>query len=422
LTRTEEAVHIAQMVQGIDGYSQGFQNVLKQIEQGRLHDPWAANAAMAQSLGSLEQTDSALASLSAAIAQRASVERRELALAGEAAPWLVVLATALVSMLALLLVVAMVRSILQPLHRLQQVARAWGAGDLSPALEHKGRDELAQVMRDLGQMSEQLSRMVTEVQSGVNVVSNNTAEIAHANHDLSRRTEMAALSLQKTSASVEQLSQAVRTTTESAGQAVRSAQQAVRVASEGARHVASVVQTMQAIHGSSQQVTDIISVIEGIAFQTNILALNAAVEAARAGEQGRGFAVVAAEVRSLAGRSSAAAREIKSIIGSSAEQIEAGALQVQQAGHMMQEIVRSIEQVSQMIGGIRSAADEQSEGIQLISRAMDGIDEATQQNASMVQESAAGTRNLADEVDHLRQALGVFRLGRDMAPKVAHSV
>jgi len=171
-----------------------------------------------------------------------------------------------------------------------------------------------------------------------------------------------------------------------------------------------VVQTMQAIHQSSQKITEIIGVIEGIAFQTNILALNAAVEAARAGDQGRGFAVVASEVRSLAGRSSVAAREIKSIIDYSVEHVEQGTLQVENAGKKMQDIVTSVHDVAHTIESIRNAANEQFEGIHLISRSMEGIDQATQRNAAMVEESAAGTRSLADEVNHLRHALGVFKV------------
>ena len=337
-------------------------------------------------------------------------------LAGGAAPWLVLGATALVSVVALLLVLAVVRSILAPVADLQRVSTAWGSGDLSLALPPSGTDELSQTMRNMGQMRDQLSKLVIEVQSGVDVVNSNTMEIAHANDDLSNRTERAAMSLQKTSASVEQLSLAVRQTTESAALGVQSSQQAVQVARDGGRIVGEVVQAMQAIHLSSQTITEIIGVIDGIAFQTNILALNAAVEAARAGEQGRGFAVVAAEVRSLAGRSSTAAREIKTIISASVEQIEAGSAQVEQAGSKMAEIVTSVQEVSQIIEAIRTAANEQFEGIHMISVAMDGIEQATQQNAAMVEESAAGTRSLADEVGRLRSALTVFRVSDPQAP------
>jgi len=410
LSQADEAPAIATMGQGIDSYERGFKHVLEQIEHGELHDPWAANGAMVPLLSSLAQTEQSLATLTQAIAARANAQRKELVLAGDAAPWLVVGATAVMSAIALLLVMSIVRSILEPVRDLQKVASAWGGGDLREGVVADGTDELSQVMRDMGRMQQQLCDLVNQVRMGVDVVNSNTSEIATANSDLSMRTEQAAIALQKTSISVEQLSHAVRLTTESAGHAVGLSQGAMQEAKDGGRLVDEVVQTMQAIHQSSQKITEIIGVIEGIAFQTNILALNAAVEAARAGDQGRGFAVVASEVRSLAGRSSVAAREIKSIIDYSVEHVEQGTLQVENAGKKMQDIVTSVHDVAHTIESIRNAANEQFEGIHLISRSMEGIDQATQRNAAMVEESAAGTRSLADEVNHLRHALGVFKV------------
>jgi methyl-accepting chemotaxis protein len=423
LTLADEAPLTAAMVKGIDGYESGFRRVLEQIAHGELHDPWAANAAMTPLFDSLTLTEQSLQALARAIAARANAQRQQLELAGAAAPWLVIGATALVSLAALLLVVATVRSILVPVRALQQASSAWGEGDLRQGVRQDGTDELSQVMRDMGLMQQHLSSLVTQVQAGVEVVNNNTSEIANANSDLSTRTEQAAIALQKTSASVDQLSVAVKLTTESAARAVASSQAAAQVADDGGRIVAGVVQTMHAINQSSQKITEIIAVIEGIAFQTNILALNAAVEAARAGDQGRGFAVVATEVRSLAGRSSTAAREIKSIIDYSVAQIGVGSAQVESAGLKMQEIVRSVQGVSNVIEEIRLAANEQFEGIHLISCTMAEIDQATQQNAAMVEESAAGTRSLADEVSHLRAALTVFKLADQPGePGPAHAL
>ena len=410
LTDAHEATLLDTMSTGMDAYEGGFKHMLHQIAVGEIHDPWNANIAMAALMGNLQMTDRSLAALASAISARANTQRQQLVLAGNAAPWLVIGATVVVSVAALFLVFAVVRSILGPVRKLQDVAQAWGAGDLSNAIEHHGTDELSQVMRDLGQMHQQLNGLVTQVHSGVEVVNTNTAEITTAHHLLNQRTEQAARSLQKTSASVAQLSMAVKLTAESALNAVDSSQEAVNVATAGGEIVTSVVETMHRIANSSRQITDIIGVIESIAFQTNILALNAAVEAARAGEQGKGFAVVASEVRSLAGRSSTAAREIKTIIESSAQQVLAGTQQVEQAGLKMQEILGSVAHVSRIIEDIRSAANEQFEGIHLISVAMSGIEQATQKNALMVEESAAGTRVLAEEVTHLRTALAVFKL------------
>jgi methyl-accepting chemotaxis protein len=372
-------------------------------------------------LASLAQTEQSLESLTHAIAERANTQRRELVLAGDAAPWLVVSATVAMSVIALVLVMSIVRSILEPVRDLQKVASAWGVGDLREGIVNHGTDELSLVMRDMGRMQQQLCELVKQVRYGVDVVNNNTSEIAAANSDLSMRTEQAAIALQKASISVEQLSIAVKLTAESSSQAVDLSQGAMEVARDGGRIVDEVVRTMQAINQSSQKITEIIGVIEGIAFQTNILALNAAVEAARAGDQGRGFAVVASEVRSLAGRSSVAAREIKNIIDYSVVHIAQGTQQVEHAGQKMQDIVKSVHHVTHKIESIRNAANEQFEGIHLISRSMDGIDQATQRNASMVEESAAGTRSLADEVSHLRSALTVFKVFEHSADTTRHN-
>jgi methyl-accepting chemotaxis protein len=314
---------------------------------------------------------------------------------------------------ATLLVLAIVQSILLPIKELQITADAWGQGDLSAGMDSHGDDEIAAVKRDLGRMHHSLTHLVAQVRSGVEVVTDNTAEIASANQHLSERTEDAAIALQQTAASIDQLTVAVKHTATSATLAVTSVADAVRVAERGGKVVEQVVSTMNAINTSSRQISDIIQVIDGIAFQTNILALNAAVEAARAGEQGRGFAVVASEVRSLAGRSAEAARQIKTIIVASVERVEEGSALVQNAGSTMREIVDSVGRFSAVIEDIRLAATEQQEGIELICAAMVGIDQATQQNAAMVEESAAGAMSLAEETQHLRSAVSVFKLKKN---------
>ncbi len=410
LAQPEDAVALAEMLQALDQYAAGFTSILGQMARGELNDPWAGNRAMAPHKAQIQLAEAALQSLTTSISARATQRRDALEVTGAQAPWLVGVATLLVAALATALVLAIVRSILRPIAQLQTTADAWGQGDLRAPLQVQGHDELAAVQRDLGRMHTALAGLVTQVRTGVAVVSNNTEEIAMANTDLSERTEKAAVSLQRTTVAVGQLSEAVRHTAESAQQAVHSAVAAHQVAERGGAVVAQVVQTMQDINAASRKIADIIQVIDGIAFQTNILALNAAVEAARAGEQGRGFAVVASEVRGLAGRSAEAAREIKAIIGRS--------VQVASAGRTMQDIVRSVGQVSQAIETIRSAAQVQHTGIGQLRITLDQIDQATQQNAAMVEESAAGALSLAQETQHLRTAVQVFQLdeGSNLLP------
>lgn len=410
LAQAEEATALGEMARRLGVYEAGFKDILGKLARGELHDPWAANAAMAPLAADMQATEQALAAVSQAIATRASERRAGLARTGGQAPWVVLAATAVVAALATLLVLAIVRSIVRPMQALQATAKAWGQGDLTATVQAQGRDEIAQVQQDLGRMHTALSQLVWQVRTGVEVVGDNTAEIAMANGELSERTEQAAAALQRTVASIEQLSLAARHTADSATQAVGSADAAQQVAQRGGAVVNQVVHTMQDINNASRKIADIIAVIDGIAFQTNILALNAAVEAARAGEQGRGFAVVASEVRSLAGRSAQAAREIKTIIHASVEKIDQGSALAAQAGQTMREMVAGVGQVVGVMESIRAAAHEQLQGIGAINTAMGGIDQATQQNAAMVEESAAGALSLAQETQQLRAAVRVFQL------------
>lgn len=415
LTAGADSAQLDALTAALNAYSTGFKALLKKMEIGELNDPWAANRAMQPLAGSLSQIDTALEALSASFSERAQDRHRTLSAAGGQAPWLVLGATVVVAVLSGMLVLAIVRSILTPIRELQSVTHAWGQGDLTQELRDEGHCEIAEVRRDLAVMQQRLSALVVQVRNGVQVVGMNTAEISAANHDLSERTEQAAMSLQKTSSAIAQLSIAVQQTALSASAAVGTAGGATQVAQRGGQVVGQVVQTMRDIQASSQRIADIIGVIDGIAFQTNILALNAAVEAARAGEQGRGFAVVASEVRSLAGRSAEAAREIKSIIGASVERVHEGTAQVETAGETMRDIVQSVGDVARVIEEIRVAANEQDEGLRMISVAMQGIDAATQQNATMVQESAAGAHSLADEATQLDRAVSVFRVASGFA-------
>jgi methyl-accepting chemotaxis protein len=289
------------------------------------------------------------------------------------------------------------------------VARAVAAGDLSSTITLR-RGDSASLMASLAAMQQGLANAVRQVRTGSEGVATASSEIAVGNQDLSSRTEQQASALQSTASTMDQLGQTVRHNADNARQANELAQGAAGVAQRGGEVVGQVVHTMKGIQDSSRKIGDIISVIDGIAFQTNILALNAAVEAARAGEQGRGFAVVAGEVRSLAQRSAQAAKEIKSLIGTSVERVEQGTALVDQAGQTMQEIVSAIGRVSSIVGEISSASHEQSAGVNQVCTAVSQMDQATQQNAALVEQSAAAAEGLKQQAQQLVQAVAVFRL------------
>jgi methyl-accepting chemotaxis protein len=305
----------------------------------------------------------------------------------------------------------LVRSITRPLATAVDVADHIAAGDLSQRFEAQGKDETAQLLAAMQRMQASLAKTVGSVREGAESVSTASAEIAQGNADLSARTEEQASSLEETSATMEELSSTVRQNAENAQAANQLAQSASEVARNGGQVVGEVVSTMRGIEDSSKRIADIITVIDGIAFQTNILALNAAVEAARAGEQGRGFAVVAGEVRNLAQRSAEAAKEIKSLINDSVERVQSGTQLVDRAGQTMQDIVNSVQRVADIVGEISSASTEQSAGIAQVGEAVTQLDRATQQNAALVEESAAASESLKSQAARLLQAVASFQLG-----------
>ena len=307
-------------------------------------------------------------------------------------------------------------SITRPLEQAVALAERVAEGDLASRIAHEGRDEVARLMGALQRMNGSLAGIVGRVRSSTGSIHGASDSIACGNADLSRRTEAQAAALEETAASMVQLDGTVRQSAENARRAAALAQTACDVARKGGAVTAQVVDTMAAIHASAGRIADIIGVIDGIAFQTNILALNAAVEAARAGEQGRGFAVVAAEVRNLAQRSAAAAREIKALIGDSSGKVEAGARLVDQAGGTMREIVASIEQVAGLVGEITLAAQEQTSGISQVSRALQEMDQVTQQNARLVEEAAGSAGNLRGQAAELARLVSVFQLDAAVAP------
>ena len=325
--------------------------------------------------------------------------------------WAVVGMIALVVGGLALSTVLQVRAICRPMGELQAIARRIGEGDLAVDIDHLRNDEIGQVMQSLASMRDALRGIVGQVRLAADSIQVASSEVAAGNGDLSHRTEQAASQLQQTASSMEQLTGNVRQSADAAAQANQLAASATSVAQRGGAVVAQVVSTMDEINTSSKRIADIIGTIDGIAFQTNILALNAAVEAARAGEQGRGFAVVAGEVRSLAQRSAEAAREIKSLIGTSVERVEAGARLVQDAGSTMGEIVTSVQRVSDIINEITAASSEQSQGIGQVNQAVGSLDQMTQQNAALVEQSAAAAESLREQAGKLGQVMQVFRTG-----------
>ncbi len=302
------------------------------------------------------------------------------------------------------------RSIVRPLQQGQQAAESIADGDLTHTITANGNDETGQLLQALSTMQSRLATIVGNVRYSAEGVATASAEIASGNNDLSARTEQQASALEETAASMEELGSTVRQNADNARTANQLAMSASTVAQQGGDVVAEVVDTMKGINDSSRKIADIISVIDGIAFQTNILALNAAVEAARAGEQGRGFAVVAGEVRSLAQRSAEAAKEIKGLIGTSVERVERGTALVDKAGATMTEVVSAIRRVTDIMGEISAASSEQSQGVSQVGEAITQMDQATQQNAALVEQSAAAADSLKTQAGQLVDAVAVFRL------------
>jgi len=314
------------------------------------------------------------------------------------------------SLATLALCMVFIRSITEPIAQAVEIASAVSQGNLSIHVPVRGSNELGRLMLALQTMRNHLSDVVQNVRQGSEAVAIASAEIAQGNHDLSARTENQASALQQTAASTEQLSAAVKQNADTARQANQLALNASSIAERGGKVVGGVVDTMKDINDASQKISDIISVIDGIAFQTNILALNAAVEAARAGDQGRGFAVVASEVRSLAGRSADAAKEIKTLISNSVARVNQGTTLVNQAGVTMTEVVSSIKRVTDLMGEISTASSEQSLGVSQVGEAVNQMDQVTQQNAALVEEMAAAASSLKAQAAELVRAVAVFKL------------
>ncbi|MFN9727475.1 methyl-accepting chemotaxis protein [Acidovorax sp.] len=403
-------VKLVDIAKGVDDFptSESLELIGEALRKVYSGESEAAFTAVAQSLNELQKLNlDQSASTVEAIRSDFSTARVSL---------LVTLAVC--GVLAALLSVVITRAVTRPAGHALRAAQAIAQGDLAADVPPGGKDEMGQLLNALADMRNSLSSTVSAVRQNAEGVASSSSEIASGNNDLSARTEQQASALEETAASMEELGSTVRQNADNARAANQLAMKASTVATQGGQVVAEVVETMKGINASSNKIADIISVIDGIAFQTNILALNAAVEAARAGEQGRGFAVVASEVRSLAGRSAEAAKEIKTLIMASVERVEQGSQLVDKAGATMTEVVASIQRVTDIMGEISAASSEQSSGVAQVGEAVTQMDQATQQNAALVEEMAAAANALNAQAGELVNAVAVFKLsaGATQAP------
>ena len=396
---------------GLEAYASQASSLVKLAYEDRI----SAGGQLPAFTAAFKKVEQEMGALSDLIQERAQAAEAESRAVSERMAVLVTVGTVLAGLMLLVVAWLISRNIVRRLDSAVQVARTVATGDLSSRIHVQGSDEAAQLLAALAAMNDNLLRLVGTVRQSSDSIAAGTVQIANGNQDLSQRTEEQASNLQQTAASMEQLSAAVRTNADSTREASAMAADASSAAALSGHAVSELITTMGEITASSRRITDIIGVIDGIAFQTNILALNAAVEAARAGEQGRGFAVVAAEVRTLAQRSASAAREIKGLIEVSVQKVGAGERQAAHAGDRMGEVVRQVQQMTALIAEISSATQEQTKGIAEVSQAVTQIDHVTQSNAALVEESAAAAESLHRQAQRLADAVSLFRFGERQA-------
>ena len=397
-------------IQRLDNYVQRSAPTLTNIISGGYDNARTADRMLNKAKDEVQVVEANVEKIAGIVSNEAVLTQQNFLATMNMVMWAFLATMALVIVLVVPLTLMNSHSIISPIGYAARVAEAIAGGDLTMPIRVQGKDEAATLLGALNRMQDSLRSVVGQVHESSASIRHASSEVASGNSDLSQRTEQAASSLQQTASSMEQLTSTVRHSADAARQASQLAGSAADVAQRGGQVVAQVVSTMDEINHSSKKIADIIGTIDGIAFQTNILALNAAVEAARAGEQGRGFAVVAGEVRNLAQRSAAAAREIKGLISASVDRVEVGSKLVGDAGSTMDEIVASVQRVSNIIGEISAAAGEQSTGIGDVNTAVTQLDGMTQQNAALVEQSAAAAESLREQAERLSNVVGTFKL------------
>ena len=409
---------VQELMQRMDNYQKQFEPVVRQLEANGYDTATIAYRMGNKAMAELVEVDTLVQKLAQVLQDEADAAQRNESEAATQTQWLFLLSVVITVLVVAPLTLLNMVSICRPLEIARRMALAISKGDLSQQMQVEGKDEVADLQTALQEMRRSLNQMVGQVHDASGNIATASQEIAMGNTDLSSRTEQTASNLQQTVASLMQLTSTVQQTASSAQLANQLASSASDTALRGGAIVQQAVQSMQDISTSSRKISDIIGLIDSIAFQTNILALNAAVEAARAGEQGRGFAVVAGEVRLLAGRSAEAANEIKRLIQTSVSAVDGGVRHVEEAGLNMQEIVDSVRRVGDIIGEITAASNEQSSGIGQVNQAVGDIDRMTQQNAALVEEASAAADSLRDQAGRLAQVVNQFHL--DQSLQVQH--
>ncbi|MGV3681740.1 MAG: methyl-accepting chemotaxis protein [Acidovorax sp.] len=406
---------VRDIIKRLDSYREQFAHVARQLEAGGYDTATIANRMSGKAVAEFDQADKLMQQLDGVL--RADVDKavEQQGRVTAQTKWLFVLAVLITVAVVVPLTLLNMISICNPLAEARRMAQAIAGGDLSQPIRAEGKDEVADLQRALGDMQQGLGSLVAQVRDASGNIATASQEIATGNQDLSQRTEQTASNAQEAVASLSQLTSTVQQTASSSQMANQLAASASNTATRGGTVVQQAVASMQEISASSRKIGDIIGLIDSIAFQTNILALNAAVEAARAGEQGRGFAVVASEVRSLAQRSAAAASDIKGLIHNSVTAVDGGVRHVEDAGTAMKEIVASVQRVGDIIGEITAAATEQSGGIGQVNQSVGEIDRMTQQNAALVEESAAAAESLREQAARLSEVVQQFQLAESMS-------